>query len=298
MLRYVIMDKILYWLVMTVFTLLSWLPLRVHYFISDLLYILLYKILRYRYDVVITNISRSFPEMNYKGVKRVAKDFYHSLCDMIVETVWAYTRSSEKIGRHVDFSRCDTLNEAYGEGRNVIVVMGHQPNWELYTALPHLERRYGLKMDNRQFHFIYKKMSSRVADMVIRRLRLKHNSCSVVEKEQIARHLLRNRNEGGVYFLIADQYPGKGASVEMDFLHQPTIVFNGAEELARKLSLPVVFVSIERKKRGHYNAEFTKICDDASKFEEGFVTGEYIRLLEDSINKNRSNWLWSHRRWK
>ena len=91
-----IMNKILYHIVLAVFTLFSWLPLKVHYVVSDILFFLFYKVLRYRFTTVVTNISRSFPDMDYKEVKKLTEGFYHSLCDTVVETVWAYTRSRER----------------------------------------------------------------------------------------------------------------------------------------------------------------------------------------------------------
>ena len=50
--------KILY----SIFYLLSLLPLRVHYFFSDMLFPLIYYIIRYRRKVVRKNLVNSFPE--------------------------------------------------------------------------------------------------------------------------------------------------------------------------------------------------------------------------------------------
>ena len=54
--------KILYYIVLTVWYVFSLLPLRVHYFISDLLFWLLYGVLGYRKKVICRNIKESFPE--------------------------------------------------------------------------------------------------------------------------------------------------------------------------------------------------------------------------------------------
>lgn len=292
------MDRVLYYIMIMFFTLFSWLPLRVHYVISDILYILFYKILKYRLSTVTVNISRSFPDMKYKEIDKLTKEFYHSLCDTIVEAIWAFGRSRERVAELLDFRGCEVLNQAYGDGKNVLVVMGHQSNWELYTSLPDLKSHYGLKMDNDHFFYIYKKMSSRASDMVIRRIREKHQACVLVEKNNIVRMLLKNKSDGGVYYFIADQFPDKGSGMNLEFLHQQTKVYSGPEELARKLALPVVFFDVDRVRRGLYKSEYRMICEDASKTPEGFVTREYVRMLEESINKNKSNWLWSHRRWK
>lgn len=296
--RYVYMDKIMYYLIIGLITLFSWLPLRIHYFISDILYLLVYKVFKYRLSVVTTNISRSFPDMDYKGIKQVTEKFYHSLCDTAVEAIWAYTHSRERVGELLELGGCDALNRAYGDGKSVLVVLGHQSNWELYTSLPDLKGHYGLNMGSENFYYIYKKMSNKVSDRIIRKIRERHRACVLVEKGNIARHLLKNRAQGGVYYFIADQYPDQGNGIELVFLNQSTKVITGPEELARKLSLPVVFFGIERVRRGLYHSEFVNICDDASRTQEGYVTREYIRLLEESILRDKSNWLWSHKRWK
>lgn len=292
------MYKIFYWPLILIIAIFSLMPLKVHYIFSDILYFFLYKVFRYRSSVVWINISRSFPDDEYHALKKKVKGFYHSLCDIIVEGIWAFTASKESIARRLDFGGCDVLNEAYGAGRNVMVVMGHQGNWELYTGLPDLQGTYGLKMDNSHFFYIYKKMSNRFFDRVLYNIRDRHRSCVLVEMQSIVRKMLKEKTEGGVYYFICDQYPAKSPHVETEFLHQPTKIINGPEHISRKLSLPVVFFDIERVERGKYRSNYIKICDDASKTEEGFVTKEFARLLEEGIYKDPSTWLWSHRRWK
>lgn len=84
----------------------------------------------------------------------------------------------------------------------------------------------------------------------------------------------------------------------VQFLNQPTAMLGGPEYIAAKLNLPVVFLHIFRVRRGRYSIRFTAITEDPSMLEEGEITRRYARLLEESINKNRYNWLWSHKRWK
>lgn len=285
-------------IVLAIFTLFSWLPLKVHYVLSDFLYFLFYKVFKYRIAVVTTNISRSFPDASYKEIEKITKKFYHSLCDKIVEVIWAYTRSAEEVSGLLDFGGTDVLNEAYSDGKNVIVLLGHQGNWELYTSLPNLKGFYDLKMGNSQFYYIYKKMSSKLSDAILYDIRSKHKSCQLVEKNAIVRMLLQNKNSGGVYYFIADQNVSKINGTELAFLGQSTYFFKGPEELARKLSLPVLFFDVDRVSRGFYKSKYIKICDDASLVPPGFITKEYARLLEESIQRDRSNWLWSHKRWK
>ena len=54
--------KLLYYIIFTIWYLLSLLPLSVLYLLSDLLYIPLYYGIKYRRKVVRTNLTNSFPE--------------------------------------------------------------------------------------------------------------------------------------------------------------------------------------------------------------------------------------------
>jgi len=62
--------------------------------------------------------------------------------------------------------------------------------------------------------------------------------------------------------------------------------------------MPVMFVAMKRVKRGHYETEILEIDKPPFRTENHFITKKYIRLVEQSIRENPSDWLWSHRRWK
>lgn len=69
--------KFIYYLVFFFWYLLSLLPLRVLYFISDVLFVPLFYGLKYRRDIVHRNIAGSFPEKSEKEILKIEKEFYH-----------------------------------------------------------------------------------------------------------------------------------------------------------------------------------------------------------------------------
>lgn len=292
------MNKIIYYIVISILTLLSLLPLKIHYFFSDVLYFILAKIIHYRSATIHINLARSFPDKKYKEIKLLAKEYYHFMSDIIVESVWAFTASTKKIGEHIKFSNGETLNKIYGNGRNVMIVMGHFGSWEIYSGMPNLKEKYNLNIDNKDYTYVYKKMHSKVADMVIKRIREKHHSCSLIESQSILRYIIKNRDGKRIFYFIADQSPESGSNFVVNFLNQPTKFIEGAEYIAKRTGMPVFYFSSNRTKRGYYTGDYQLICEDASKCEDGFVTKELARLLEQSIISNPSTWLWSHRRWK
>jgi len=82
------------------------------------------------------------------------------------------------------------------------------------------------------------------------------------------------------------------------FLHQPTAVFLGAEELAKRHNMAVVYGSMRRMKRGHYSISMELLTDHPADLEPGEITRWHTAALERLLQDQPQYWLWSHNRWK
>jgi len=292
------MNRLLAHLVYGVIFIWSLWPLKIHYLFADILYFFLYKVFKYRLNVVITNIARSFPEMKYREVEDTAREFYHYLADQFAETVWAISASDRSIAAHTSFEGKEDLEKAHESGRCTITLLAHFQNWEIWTSIPDLKTYYGLNIPGEDFHYIYKKPENHLADMVMLAIRSSHKSVNLVETNTIARHILADRTGKNIYFFACDQYPARNTHIDLIFLNQPTGMISGPGEIARKLKLGAGYWRVIRERRGHYIARYIPICEDASLLEPGYVTREYARLLEEDIRSDKARWLWSHKKWK
>jgi Kdo2-lipid IVA lauroyltransferase/acyltransferase len=73
----------------------------------------------------------------------------------------------------------------------------------------------------------------------------------------------------------------------------------GPEKSAVRKKTAVVFVGIKRVKRGYYHFESVLLTGDALHTDKrGQFTCLYRDALENSINADPVNYLWSHRRFK
>ncbi|MBI4645801.1 MAG: hypothetical protein HY738_04155 [Bacteroidia bacterium] len=98
---------------------------------------------------------------------------------------------------------------------------------------------------------------------------------------------------------IADQIPTKNEiQYWTNFLNQDTAVFLGIEKIAKKSNFAVVFLNMNKIRRGSYEVEFNLITDEPDNTPEYYITDRHVRLLEQQIIKNPQYWMWSHRRWK
>ena len=75
-------------------------------------------------------------------------------------------------------------------------------------------------------------------------------------------------------------------------------VFSGAETMARKMDLAVVFLKVSKVKRGFYQAEFIPITTAGKSTKEHEITDKFLRLTEEQIRERPEHYLWTHRRWK
>ena len=81
------MWKVFYYIVYAFFYLVSLLPFKLLYVLSDFFYILVYSIVGYRKKIVRKNVTTSFPEKSADECKGIEKGFYHFLCDYFLETI-------------------------------------------------------------------------------------------------------------------------------------------------------------------------------------------------------------------
>lgn len=100
------MKKILYYIVFTLWYIISLLPLRVLYVLSDVLYLVLYRIVGYRRRTVWTNIVTAFPEMTAEEHQDVERGFYHFFCDYMVESIKLLTMSEAEIKTPNGVQKC------------------------------------------------------------------------------------------------------------------------------------------------------------------------------------------------
>ena len=272
--------------------LVAWLPISVLFVFSDLLYLVVYRMLKYRRDVVRGNLSHAFPEKRPDEITRIEKRFYRHLCDSFVEWVYPMHRSARTLEKRYRFINPEVINDLYAEGRSVAGVLGHYGNWEYLSLLP--------EHVNHEVWALYKPLKNKFYDRLINDLRSKYG-VKMVPDHAGFRKLKERANAGAItmtYFL-ADQSPQKSKiKYETLFLNRMAPVFLGPEQIAKKLDMAVVFFDIRKVGRGRYEVHFQLLVEnprDTSPYE---ITEMHVRALETAIRRDPAPWLWSHRRWK
>ncbi|MFA5849080.1 MAG: hypothetical protein WC833_04295 [Bacteroidales bacterium] len=288
------MAKIGFYLILAPLYIISLLPGKILYCISDFSAFFLRKIIRYRQGVVRINVARSFPDYKYDKIEEIIKNFYTNFTDVFIELLCSISTTREKHSSISELENPDCLKKFHDKGKSVMIVLGHQANWENILIANLSPSGY----DSKDFRIVYKKMRHKTPDNIIKWIRMRQMEGKLVESNEIAKYMFKHKEEQLCYFLVADQSPLPGAKFVVNFLNQPTLMMNGPEQLSGKLNIPVAFLNSRRVSRGKYKSTLSVITDDPSKTEEGEITRKFAALLEEGIRSQPSDWLWSHKRWK
>jgi len=280
----------MYYIVYGFLYLLSLLPWRVLYALSDAVYGLLYYVIGYRKEVVMNNLLIAFPEKTAAERTLIAKDFYHQFLDTFIETIKLLSVSKATINKRFS-ANIEVVNDLYESGKNVQIFSGHFFNWELGSLGMSLITRY-------PFIVVYMPVKNKVFDRLILKLRQRFNGI-MVPATTFRRSFRPYAKERYALTLVADQNPGNpGGAYWMPFFGKMVPFLSGPEKGAKSSNDAIVFAHFYAVKRGYYRAEFQLLTTEPRTFKEGELTKKLISLTEEAIRKKPSNYLWSHRRWK
>lgn len=270
--------------------LLKCLPWFILYGISDILAFVLYFIVGYRKKVVFENLKNSFPEKSSEEIKEIAHQYYRHMSDILVEAI-CEEKAMVDYQKHFSIKNPEIIEDLYKRGKSLMLISGHLGNWEWLGIIFNRATSYNAKG-------VVKPLSSPFFNNYIGNLRKKY-LYEVIPFKQTFRVILADRNQQFAYMLAVDQTPHRDEiRYWINFLHQPTPVFQGTEKMAKAVDMPVVFANLYRVKRGVYEMELTLVTDTPKLCGENEITEKHVALLENAINKRPYNWLWSHRRWK
>lgn len=289
------MSRLLYYILYVWMYLHALLPFRVLYILSDILYFFVYKIAGYRLKVVRHNLEASFPEKTKHERLTIEREFYHHFCDYFVETLKLLHISDEEMQRRMQFNNVEQIKELMKDGNSALMYLGHYCNWEWVTSI-----NLDFKEEGKVLGEIYKPLKNKAMDELFLKIRSRFGSLAI-SKQDTFRVIVKLRNEGQQTLIgfMADQTPAwRNIHYWTPFLNQDTPVFTGVERIAKQTGFAVVYLDMEKIKRGYYKATVRLITDNPREEPENNITETYIRAMEKTILRNPAYWLWTHKRWK
>jgi lauroyl/myristoyl acyltransferase len=271
---------------------ISILPFPVFYIFSDFVYLIVYYVVRYRKKTVRYNLALAFPNLSAKERLIIEKKSYHHLCDMFLEMIKTMTISQEEMNKRFTITNIELVKEFEKKGKSTILLASHYASWEWLLSLNDKTIFKGIG--------VYKKIANKYFDKLIRDIRSKYNA-ELVETKRAIPLMAENQHNGvlTMYGLASDQSPKLDRAFHWDtFMGVEVPVHTGAEMLAKRYDLNVLFVKVKKIKRGFYEATFVPITDNPKSLPDFEITTIFLREVEKQIYEAPEYYFWTHKRWK
>ena len=284
----------MYYLLSFFLKLLSYIPFKAMYVLSDGLFYLLYYVIRYRRPIVRKNLTESFPEKSEQEIIRIEKNFYRYFTDQVLESCKMTTISPEEVSRRMKFTNVEAADAVLKSGKSIALYIGHYGNWEWVSSIP-----LWLGKEVRAVQ-IYHKLRNESMDKLMLQIRERMGAVSV-EMRKTARYITEMANSGQVSIVgfIADQSPRKKEVRHfLPFLHHNTPVLTGTEKIIKHYDFEAWFLNMKRVKRGYYEAELIRIHETPKDLPDFELTAIYYQMLERMIQNRPELYLWTHNRFK
>ena len=270
----------------------SKLPFSLLYLLSDGLFFIIYRVVRYRRKVVQENLELVFPEKSPQERHRIAQAFYAHMCDMFLEMIKTLNISEEDLQKRFTFTNLETFRQFEAQNKSTVTFFPHYASWEWTIALdPHIKSKgYG----------VYQTLNNKYFDRWVRQVRARLGTSLITTKEswQVMR---RNKTEGIVatYGMLSDQSPTrKKVRYWAPFMGVTVPVHVGSETLCKKFDLPALYLKVRKIKRGYYQGTFIVLAAAPKTVPNYGVTDAFFREVESAIHEAPEYYFWTHKRWK
>jgi len=271
--------------------LLSRIPIKALYAFASFVYLLGYYLARHRERLIREQLTRVFPDKTASERLKIHKRFLRNFCDVMVEILKSNSMTEDEMRAHVRIVNVEVARAYLDAGRSIMFVTSHLCNWEwlLHGMTLHL----GYPVDA-----AYKPLRDAWAERLMLAVRSRFGARLIPAKDLLADYLNR-RGIVRALAVNADQAPVAADKYQwIKFLGQDTAFYVGAEQIARAVRIPMLYVAMRRVGRGYYEAQIKPLWDSREIVAPGEITERYARACEADVLESPADWLWSYRRWR
>lgn len=286
------MQYLIYLLTYPIIWIISMFPFRLLYLFSDFVYIVVYRIVRYRKRTVRENLALTLPHLSDKERLIIEKKFFHHMCDMFLEMIKTMNISKEEICKRFVFKNIELYKELEKQEKSVALICSHYGSYEWIISMNYYSHF--------QAYGIYKQIKNPYFDKLVHKIRSKFNAKLITTKQTIPTIIKNNHDKKlSLYGFASDQSPKENSAFHYTkFMGIEVPVHTGAEMLAKRYDMNVVYLNTKKVKRGHYEATLELLSDNAREIPNYEITDQFIKLLEKQIYEAPEFYLWTHKRWK
>jgi len=286
------MQFLIYLLFYPILWIISILPFPLLYLFSDGVYVLVYRIIGYRKKTVRKNLAMALPHLSVSERLVIEKKFFRHMCDMFLEMIKTLSISKKEIEKRFRFKNLDVYLDLEKKNKSIALIFTHYCSYEW-----DISKNYHI---NYTGYGIYKKIANPHFDKLVKDIRSKFKAVLITTKEtsKTIEDCAVNKKLG-VFGFASDQTPRWSDNLYWHhFMGIETPIHIGAEMLAKRHDMNVIFLKTKKIKRGYYEASFEVLSEDVKSVPNYKISEDFMARVEQQIYEQPEYYLWTHKRWK
>ena len=241
-------------------------------------------------SIIFSNLSRAFPNLDKIGKKKILKKMWFNYGNIFAEYMFIKKfRNDPIISRNILIENQYILEKIKTESKPVIFISGHFNNFELMAM--QIEKA-GIDLAA-----VYRPLNNKYLNPLMESIRKKY-ICRKQIKKGISgtKELLLNFKKGTSIALMIDQRVSQG--IKCNLFGEKALTTTIPAQFVKKFGSKIIPVYIERKNNEIFKITFYHPLELSKNTSEELITLKLNKFLEEMIEKNPDQWIWSHNRWK
>jgi KDO2-lipid IV(A) lauroyltransferase len=249
---------------------------------------LAWPLLRSRRRIAARNIALCFPELDAPAQRRLLRATLRATVTGALETLRAWFAPPARLHGLCDATGLAHLDAARANGRGVLLVTGHMPNFELAGRLLGEVTGAPVSLHARRHN-------DPCVDGWIDAARRRAFARTIAKKDKDA--LLQALRDGEVVLYLGDQdFSYRHAFVP--FFGVPAATVTALPELMRETGAAALPLWLQREADGRYRLQVEPQWSGWPAGDPAADAARYMRELETVVRRHPEQYLWVHRRFK
>ena len=239
---------------------------------------------------LIQNLSNAYINMDQQKKIEIAKNVWSNYGKIFAEYIFIKDfRNNPKISKSIVIENSEILKEIKIQSEPVIFISGHFSNFELMAMSI---EKLGIDLAA-----IYRPLNNIFLNPVMENIRKKYICKKQVPKGiSGTKKILQHFKNGTSIALMIDQRVSEGIISELFDKKALTTTIPG--QFIKKFDAKIVPVYIERLFEDNFKIKFYQPLNFENNSSIEIITKKLNKILEEMINKNPDQWIWTHDRWK
>ena len=236
------------------------------------------------------NLSNVYKNMDQQKKLEIAKKVWSNYGKIFAEYIFIKDfKNNTNISKSIVIENSEILKKIKFQSEPVIFVSGHFNNFELMAMSI---EKLGIDLAA-----IYRPLNNIFLNPIMEDIRKKY-----ICKKQIpkgisgTKKILQYFKNGTSIALMIDQRVTEGIMSELFDKKALTTTIPG--QFVKKFNAKIVPVYIERLHKDNFKIKFYQPINFENNSSIEIITRKLNKILEEMINKNPDQWIWTHDRWK